>query len=339
MAKGKSHVSLKDLAHRIGVSISTVSRALNNHPDISPEMTEKVRKLAAELNYTPNPLAMGLLKQATRLIGVIVPDLVTHFYSSIISGIESVAEEQGYYILIASSNETILKEIKAVENLLKTRVEGLIVCLSQETKNYDHFDRLVKNQIPLVFFDRVCLTDQVSSVVVDNMAAARQITQHLHKNGYRRIAYISGPDHLNISMERTLGYLSGLESCGLEFQPELLEKCNLCSGDAIEATARLLSLPERPDAIFGINDTVAFAAMKEIKRQGYRIPEDVALVGFTDEFHSTVVDPALTSITHPTFEMGKEAARLFFKQIEYQETKPEQVVLNAQMVIRKSSIK
>lgn len=339
MQKGKRHISLKDIAQELGVSISTVSRALNNHPDISPDVTSRVQKLAAEMNYTPNPLAMGLLKQATRMIGVIVPDLVTHFYSSIISGIEEVAEAKGYYILIASSNETLHKEIKAVENLLKTRVEGLIVCLSQETKTFGHFDRLIKNDIPLVFFDRVCRTDEVPSVVVDNVEAAKKITRHFYANGFRRIAYIAGPDHLNISQERTLGYLSGLKSCGLEFSPELLVKCNLSSKDAMQATAKLLSLPEKPDAIFGINDTVAFAAMKEIKRQGFRIPEDVALVGFTDEFHSTVVEPALTSITHPTFEIGQEAARLFFNCIENPESEPVQRILKTKLIVRQSSVK
>jgi len=339
MEKGKSHVSLKDLAREIGVSISTVSRALNNHPDISQAMTLKIQKLASELNYTPNPLAMGLLKQATRMIGVIVPDLVTHFYSSIISGIEQIAEEKGYYILIASSNEKLQKEIKAVENLLKTRVEGLIVCLSQETLNYEHFDRLISNNIPLVFFDRVCRTDKVPSVVVDNVEAAKKITRHFYENGFRRIAYIAGPDHLNISQERTQGYLSGLKSCGLDFHPELLVKCNMSSKDATKATASLLELPERPDAIFGINDTVAFAAMKEIKSRGLRIPEDIALVGFTDEFHSTVVEPALTSVTHPTFEIGQEAARLFFNRIENPDGEPIQVVLNTKLVVRKSSVK
>jgi LacI family transcriptional regulator len=338
MEKNKRHVSLKDLAKEIGVSISTVSRALNNHPDISPEVTMKIQKLAAEMNYTPNPLAMGLLKQATRMIGVIVPDLVTHFYSSIISGIEQVAEEKGYYVLIASSNETLQKEIKAVDNLIKTRVEGLIVCLSQETRTYEHFDRLIKNNIPLVFFDRVCRIDEAPSVVVNNVDAAQKITKHFYKNGFRRIAYIAGPDHLNISQERTKGYISGLKSCGLEFCPELLEKCNLSTKDAIRATGRLLDLPEPPDAIFGINDTVAFAAMKEIKNRGLRIPEDVALVGFTDEFHSTVVDPALTSITHPTFEIGQEAARRFFSRIENPDAKPVQVVLNTKLVVRKSSV-
>lgn len=339
MEKGKRHISLKDLAQEIGVSISTVSRALNNHPDISPEVTRKIQKLAAEMNYTPNPLAMGLLKQATRTIGVIVPDLVTHFYSSIISGIEQVAEEKGYFILIASSNETLEKEIKAVDNLMKTRVEGLIVCLSQETENYDHFDRLIRNNIPLVFFDRICRKDEVPSVVVDDVDAGKKITLHFFENGFRKIAYIAGPENLSISQERTQGYLAGLKSCGLGFRPEFLVHCNMSSEDATKATSQLLDLPEKPDSIFGINDTVVFAAMKEIKCRGLRIPEDIALVGFTDEFHSTLVDPELTSITHPTFEFGLEAAQLFFRQIEHPEAKPEQVVLKTKLVVRKSSVK
>jgi len=229
--------------------------------------------------------------------------------------------------------------MKAVENLMKTRVEGLIVCLSQETKTYDHFDRLINNNIPLVFFDRVCRTDMVPSVVVDNIDAAQKVTKHFYKNGFHRIAYIAGPDHLNISKQRTEGYITGLKKCGLEFRPELLVKCNMSAGEATKATATLLELTERPDAIFGINDTVAFAAMKEIKRHGLRIPEDIALVGFTDEFHSTVVDPALTSITHPTFEIGQEAARLFFSRIENPEAEPKQKVLKTKLVIRKSSVK
>ena len=141
----KRHISLKDLANELKVSISTVSRALKNHPDISPELTLKIQKLAADWNYTPNPLAMGLLRQQTKMIGVIVPDIVTHFYASIISGIEEVAKQHGYYIVIASSNESLQKEIESVENLLKSRVEGFIVCLSQETNKYDHFEKLNSN--------------------------------------------------------------------------------------------------------------------------------------------------------------------------------------------------
>lgn len=335
----KRHVSLKDLAKELGVSISTVSRALKNHPDISSEMTARIQQLARQRDYSPNPLAMGLLKQQTKMIGVIVPDLVTHFYSSIISGIENIAKQHGYYILILSSNESFQKEAESVQNLLNTRVEGLIVCLSQETNSFDHFEPLLKNEIPLVFFDRVCMTGKVSSVVADNVDAARLVTRHFYENGCRRIAYIAGPEHLNISQQRTLGYLSGLKECGLIEDRMLLERCNLSTDEAIAATARLLDSDAKPDAIFGINDTVAFAAMKEIKRRGLRIPEDIALVGFTDEFHATVVEPALTSITHPTFEIGQEAARLFFRQIVNPELPPVQKILKTKLVVRKSSVK
>lgn len=336
---GKHHVSLKDLATELGVSISTVSRALKNHPDISPGLTIKIQELAAERKYTPNPLAMGLLRQQTKMIGVIVPDIVTHFYSSIISGIEEVAKQHGYFIVISSSNESLKKEIESVENLLKSRVEGFIVCLSQETNSFHHFEKLVKSEIPLVFFDRICESLHVPSVIVNGIEAAKIVTRHFYENGCRRIAYISGPEYLNISKNRKKGYLEGLKECGLNYNPELLAKCNLSAEGATRATQKLLELDQLPDAIFGLNDTIAFAAMKEIKKQGHKIPEDIALVGFTDEFHSTVVDPALTSVTHPTFKMGKEAANLFFKIVKNENNFKKQIVLKTELVIRDSSFK
>lgn len=335
----KRHVSLKDLAAELNVSISTVSRALRNHPEIRPELIRKVQELARARNYTPNPLAMGLLRQETRMIGVIVPDLVTHFFSSVISGIEYVAKQNGYYILISSSSESFTKEVESVQNLLNTRVEGLIVCLSQETSSYDHFDSLINNEIPLVFFDRVCRTDQVPSVVADNREAARQVTRHFYDNGCRRIAYINGPEQLSISKQRFEGYLQGLQDCHLSFGPELVTRCNMSPEDASRATRQLLRLKHQPDAIFGINDTVIFAAMREIKQFGLTIPTDIALVGFTGEFHSTVVEPSLTSVTHPTFEMGMEAARLFFERIQDPTAAPRQVEMKTSLVIRNSSKK
>jgi DNA-binding LacI/PurR family transcriptional regulator len=335
----KQHVSLKDLAAELGVSISTVSRALKNHPDISQELTKSIQQLAKKRNYTPNPLAMGLLRQQTKMIGVIVPDIVTHFYSSIISGIEEVAKQHGYYIVIASSNESLEKEIESVENLLKSRVEGFIVCISKETTSYAHFEKLVHNEIPLVFFDRVCDELNVPSVTADGIDAAKKITRHFYDNDCRRIAYISGPEHLNISKNRREGYLAGIKECGLEFEPELLVECNLSAEDATRATQKLLNNSELPDAIFGLNDTIAFAAMKEIKKQGLKIPDDIALVGFTDEFHSTVVEPTLTSITHPTLEMGQGAANLFFRLLEKGEVFEKRIVLQTELVVRQSSVK
>lgn len=336
---GKKHISLKDLAKELGVSISTVSRALKNHPDISSDLTIKIQQLAKEWNYTPNPLAMGLLRQQTKMIGVIVPDIVTHFYSSIISGIEDLAKEHGYYIVIASSNESMEKEVESVENLLKSRVEGLIVCISQETNNFEHFEKLIQNEIPLVFFDRICESLDAPAVIVDGIDATKKITHHFYENGCRRIAYISGPDHLNISKNRKDGYLEGLKECGLKYDSKYVVECNLSTKDATRATQKLLKNKKLPDAIFGINDTIAFAAMKEIKKQGFKIPDDIALVGFTDEFHSTVVEPTLTSITHPTYQMGQEAANLFFKSIEQGKGFTEKIELNTELIVRESSVK
>lgn len=334
----KRHVSLKDLATELNLSISTVSRALKDHPDISDEVRKKVKALAAERNYSPNPLAMGLLKQATRMIGIIVPDLVTHFYSSIISGIEKVAKEHGYFIVIASSNESEAKEKEAVENLLKVRVEGLIVCLSCETRDTSYFERLVQQEFPLVFFDRVALPGKVPAVTADNTKAAEKITRHFYGQGCRRIAYISGPEHLNISEERLKGYQNGLKNCGLQVVPEYTEYCELNPESARAAMKRLLQLPVPPDAVFGINDTVAFALMKEIKEHELRIPEDIGLAGFTDEFHSTVVEPALTSLTHPTSQMGELAAQLFFEQLQ-SPGDAKSIMVETELVVRESSLK
>lgn len=336
----KHHISLKDIAKKLNVSVSTVSRALKNHPDISSELTVKIQAIAKEWNYTPNPLAMGLLRQQTKTIGVIVPDIVTYFYSSIISGIEQVARENGYYIIIKSSYESYEKEKECIENLLMSRVEGLIACLAQDTKDYEHYDKIIENEIPLVFFDRVCRTDEVSSVIADNRDAAKQITLHLFEGGARRIAFIAGPEHLNITKERLQGYREAMRECGFSPADEIIEYINLNPFEARLATQRLLLRKKRPDAIFGINDTIAFEAMKEIKRAGLKIPGDISLIGFTDEYHATVVEPELTSVMHPTFEMGQEAARLLIRQSKFNEKLyPAQVVLKTKLIIRSSSIK
>ena len=334
----KKHVSLKDLARELKVSISSVSRALNNHPDISPGLIKKVQKLAQQKNYKPNPYAIRLLGHVSKTIGVIIPDIVTHFYSSVISGIENYTKEKGYAVVISSSQESYQKEQDNIENLLNLRVDGLIICLSQETSGYKHFDKITEAKTPLVFFDRVCRTDEISSVVADNYEAARMVINHFHEKGSNKIAFINGPAHLSICKERFSGYIEGLKDCGLKIRKSFLVSCDMTPDGAIVATQKLLALPEKPDAILSINDTVAFAAMKEIKRQGFKIPDDIAMVGFTDEFHASIVEPELTSVMHPTFEMGQEAARLLINQIESDELKtPRQIVMKTKLVIRQSS--
>jgi LacI family transcriptional regulator len=335
MTAQRRHISLKDLARELDVSISTVSRALKDHPNISDEVKDKVKKLAEAWDYRPNPLAMGLLRQNTRTIGVIVPDLVTHFFSSVISGIEAYASKRGYYIIISSSYESCQKEKECIENLLNSRVEGLIVSLSYQTRDFSHFEELVRKGIPMVFFDRICMPERVASVVADNREASARITRHFGESGYRKIAFIAGPAFLNITRERMEGYLQGLKELELPYREEYLVHCEMEPESAARATQRLLTLPDPPDAIFAINDTVAFAAMKEIRKQGLAIPEELGLVGFTDDYHATVVHPALTSVIHPTFEMGQKAAELFFDTLEGKPARQEELL--TRLVVRESS--
>lgn len=334
----KRRISLKDIAKELGISISTVSRGLKDHPAISKEMIARIKEVAGMLKYTPNPLAMGLLKQETKMIGVIVPDLVTHFYSSIISGIEEYAKSKGYFILLSSSYESLSKEIESVSNLLKARVDGMIVCLSKETDRFEHFKNLVDNEIPLVFFDRVCLTDLVPCVEIDNKEAIIGIISHLSEEGYKRIAFISGPPHLNISRDRNEGYREGLRRVGFAFDPDLLRTGNMLADEAIRITNDLLALPNPPDAIFGINDMLVFEVMKELRRKGIKIPEEIGLVAFADEFHATLVTPQISSVVHPTYEIGTKAAELFFRKKDdpgFAET----VILQTKLEIRESSRK
>lgn len=333
----KKRVTLKDMASELGVSISTISRALKDHPDIDKELTKKAKALAQKWNYIPNPLAMGLLRQQTRVIGVIVPDLVTYFFSSIISGIEDELQQAGYHIIISSSKESMEKEIECVQNLLNLRIDGLIVCLAQDSNATSHFRKVLEHDVPLVFFDRVCLEKEVSAVVVDNVSMAKDITTHFYANGARKIAHITGPKHLNIVQERTEGYLKGMAETGLEFNPSYLIHTDLSTESAAWAIRKLLVADHRPDAILGVNDTVIFATMKEIKKSGLKIPDDILLAGFSDEFHATVVEPNLTSVAHPTHDIGRNAAKLILEQIEEGKAIQKKIVLSTALHIRASS--
>lgn len=336
--KNKTHVSLKDLAEELGVSVSTVSRALKDSPEIGEEMRECVKKLARERNYRPNPFAMSLLKNSPRIIGIIVPDIVTHFYSSIISGISDVAHSNHYSVIITSSYEQYEKEKVCVEDLVNIRVEGIIACISQETLDYVHFEALTKQHVPVVFFDRVCLCNCCSCVVADNVESGRAATEHLLQNGAKRIGFMGGANHLDIVKQRKHGYLEALRQYSVPIEKELVVCGKMTYEEGREAARKLLALPSRPDAILAMNDTLAFAAMKEIKKQGLRIPEDIALVGYTDELHSNYVEPALTAMTHRTYEMGTTACNLLLQHLQ-KEQKPKQVVIPTHLVVRASSIK
>ncbi len=330
--------SLKDLALELGISISTVSRALKGSKEISPEVRERVAALARERNYRPNPFAMGLLKSAPRIIGILVPDIVTHFYSSIISGINDLARQNGYSVIIASAYEQYELEKQCVNDLVNIRVEGIIACLSQETTDYGHFEKLHQQNIPLVLFDRVCLTDRIPSVVTDNVESARQAVEHFLSTGSKRVAFIGGANHLQIVKDRKHGYLEALRAHDIPIERELVRCKRIGYESGYESACELLALPTPPDAILAMTDSLAFGAMKAIRERNLRIPEDVSLIGYTDELHSNYVDPALTAMEHPTYQMGESACRLLLRQLQGDKTL-EQVTIPTTLTVRKSSAK
>lgn len=336
--ENRKHTSLKDLAQALGVSIPTVSRALKDSPEISRELCARAKQLAKEMNYRPNPFAMSLRKNAPRIIGVVVPDIVTHFFASILNGIENMAIANGYFVIITTSHESYEHEKRNIENLVNMRVEGIIACLSQETMDYSHFAALKDINMPLILFDRVCLTEQFSSVVADGVQSAQMATQHLLDNGSKRVAFIGGANHLDIVKRRKHGYLEALRENRIPIEKELVVCRKIDYEEGKIATETLLSLPQPPDAILAMNDTLAFAAMEVIKARRLRIPDEVAIIGYTDEQHANYVEPKLSAVSHQTYKMGETACQLLIEQIKGDKT-VKQVVIPTLLQVRESSIK
>lgn len=336
--KSQKHTSLKDIAQALGVSVPTVSRALKDSPDISRALCEKAKWMAREMNYRPNPFALSLRKNAPRIIGVVVPDIVTHFFASILNGIENMAVKNGYFVIITTSHESYEHEKRNVENLVNMRVEGIIACLSQETTDYTHFAELKDINMPLIMFDRVCLTDQFSSVIADGEHSAQMATQHLLDNGCKRVAFIGGANHLDIVKRRKHGYLEALRNNKIPIEKELVVCRKIDYEEGKIAAQTLLALPNPPDAILAMNDTLAFAAIEVIKSHGLRVPNDVALIGYTDEQHANYIEPKLSAVSHQTYEMGETACLLLIDQIRGDKA-IRQVMIPTHLQIRESSIK
>lgn len=312
----KQHrTSLKDLADRLGVSIATVSRALRNSHEVSEEMKDRVQSLARSLNYRPNPFAQSLRKEAPRIIGVVVPDLVTHYYAAVLDGIEDYARQQGYSVFSSNSHESFKLEEKAIDNFVSLHVEGIIACLAQDTVDYSHFEEIHKMGIPLVFFARTCLPELFSQVVADGDIAAQKATQHLIDTGSRRIAFLGGPNHLDMVRRRKHGYLEALRENRIAIDRSLVV-CGKIDFDVARAnTIELLTSSNRPDAILAFNDTITYAAFDAIKSLGLKIPKDVSIIGFTDGDSAAFVTPKLSAIADQAHLQGQKACELLLRNI------------------------
>lgn len=330
--------SLKDLAERLGVSIATVSRALRNSHEVGDEMKERVQKLAKELNYRPNPFAQSLRKETPRIIGVVVPNLVTHYYAAVLDGIEEYATAQGYSVISANSHEDFEREAKALDNFVSLHVEGIIACLTQTTEDYQPFLDIERIGIPLVFFARTCLPELFSSVTANGDEAAQAATQHLIETGSRRIAFIGGPNHLDMVRRRKHGYLEALRENHIPIDRSLVVCGRIDYETARQETFKLLQREDRPDAILAFNDIITYAAFDAIKSLGLSIPHDVSIIGFTDGDTSAFVTPKLSVIMDKAHQQGQKACELLLNHIRG-DKKISRVVIPMILKIRESSDK
>ncbi len=335
----KQHrTSLKDLADMLGVSIATVSRALRGSHEVGEEMKQKVKELAKKLNYRPNPFAQSLRKEAPRIIGVVVPNLVTHYYAAVLDGIEDYARQKGYSVFSSNSHEDHVREEQAIDNFISLHVEGIIACLAQDTVDYSHFREIHDMGIPLVFFARTCLPDLFSQVVANGDIAAQEATQHLIDNGCRRIAFVGGPNHLDMVKRRKHGYLEALRDSRIPIERELVACGKIDFDVAREATIRLLQSPNPPDAILAFNDIITYAAFDAIKSLDLKIPDDVAIMGFTDGDSAAFVTPKLSAIMDQAHLQGAKACELLLRNIAGDQ-KIYREVIPMILKIRDSSIK
>ncbi len=311
----KNHqVTIKDVARELGVSISTVSRALKDHPDISAKTKQLVRSVVDKLKYKPNSIALSLRNRQTHIIGVVVPEIVHHFFASVISGIDETAMEAGYNVMFFQSNESYEREVMNVQSLISSQVDGVLLSVAKGSKKFNHLKQLLDNNIPLVFFDRACDEIETDRVIVDDFEGAFNAVDYLIKTGCKRIAHYSGPPHLQIAYQRKRGYISALEKNGLPVDDSIIVQCD--SYDcAFVTTQNIMCRLNPPDAIFTANDETAVGTLNCLKRSGFRVPENVSIVGFTDGLVSTVTDPLLTTVSQHAFEIGRRAATILIKRI------------------------
>jgi LacI family transcriptional regulator len=332
--------TLKDIAQRLNVSISTVSRAIRNSPDVKPETKKSILALVEEFNYQPNQLALSLRNKQTHTIGVLVPNL-DYVLSMMVRGIDEIALESGYTVMICQSNESYGREILNTRRLLDSLVDGLIISVSSETKTFEHFKKIQEKNIPMVLFDRVTPELKVPSVRIDNEGGGFQATEHLIEQGYKRIAILAGPENLEISNRRMDGYLNALRKHNIKIDESLIFHCDFNQDYAFFATQELLSMKKKPDAIFTISDRLAIGAMLAIKQKGLNMPHDIGLVGFNDEPILNLLSPTISSVEMPSFELGKLAAKLFIEALHNVDDDMSSIekVLKTKLFVRESSLR
>ena len=334
----KSPMTMKDIARELGVSVATVSRALKDSSRISEERRKAIQQYAKDHNFYPNVIGEALRHSKvmpTRVMGVVVPEFTHYYFSSILTGIEEAATARGYSILVALSGEKYKREAIICENFLRYKVCGVIVSQAKDTKNYDHYQKLIDAGIPLVFYDRICTGLNASRVVVDDYMGAYNAVTHLIETGCKRIAFYGSPMQLEISKNRFNGYKDALLKHGLPFDETITRVCDN-RADAEVLTPEILTMENRPDGFFAVNDDTAIGILYTAKRAGFRVPDDIAICGFTNGQRAVACDPMLTTVEQHGHRVGEEAATIVMDKVEGLSPlgKVEKRIVRTRLVIR-----
>ncbi|MDO5968387.1 LacI family DNA-binding transcriptional regulator [Flavivirga aquimarina] len=331
--------TIKDIASVLNISPAAVSKALHNDSRISLKTKEAVKKVAKDLNYQPNHLASALRKGKSNLVGVIVPRTNSNFFSSVIENMEEALNKEGYNIIITQSNESYKKECRNIDTLLFTQVDGIIASMANETTNLEYYEKIKSKGIPLILFDRGENDLNVDYIGINDYDSSHLIVDHLVQQGCKRIAHIGGYKHTRIFNNRIRGYIEALKKHNLPLEDELLIESSLTTKDGREKMIQLLSLKDKPDAVYVAGDYAALGALQVLNEQGIRIPEDIALVGFGNEPFTAMVTPAISSINQHSTEIGKLAAKTFLEHAKKTiiEQSLNKIILDAELVVRDSS--
>lgn len=334
--------TLKEIAQKLGISITTVSKALKNYPDVSEKTRKAVLDLAKNLHYTPNSFAVNLRTKESKTIGLIIPEVVHHFFSNVINGIIAEAEANGYLVIILQSNESLALEKKQVELLLNKRVDGIIISLSNESNNDEHLKEIINREIPLVQFDKISKLIQSSKVVIDDQKAAFNAVQHLIDKGCRKIAHIRGPLNPQNSIDRFLGYKKALEKNNIKFDSNLVYTCkNVTFEEGRSFAEQIINNAVDVDGLFVVTDLVAIGVLSYFNENNIKVPEKIKIIGFSNWFMGQVMVPKLSTIDQPSYEMGVKAFDLILEEINTKKQSlpftPKTIVLETGLIIRESS--
>ena len=338
------NITLKEIAEKLGISITAVSKSLKNYPDVSPKTKQAVLDMVEKLNYRPNSFAVNLRTRESKTIGLIIPEVVHHFFSSVINGIIAEAEKNGYLVIILQSNESVALESKQVELLINKRVDGILISLSNESNDDEHLKNIIRNEIPLVQFDKISKLINSSKVIINDQKAAMEAVQHLINKGCKKIAHIRGPENPQNAIDRFLGYKKVLEKNGIKFDSSLVYTCkNVTFEEGKQFAKQIFEQHDDVDGIFAVTDLVAVGVINYFNEIKIDVPNQIAVIGFSNWFMSQVITPQLSSVDQPSYEMGKAAFDLLHQEMLAHKDgvpfQPKTIELSTTVVERESTMK